>query len=405
MSYVIERYGVEVDLSYEHKTKCPRCSREGRDNSGDNLHCYGLDKDGRHKGAFCHACEYVIPSEEWLENNTEEKETEENLVGTEFNEEIHNKLKEITTTDPKGFRGLTKEICTYFGVRHEYSPETGELVAQYYPVTTEDKLTGYKRRSIPKKFSAIGEVGKDADMFLQFRYKTHSGTVLIVGGEIDALSAYTVLKDAQKNKQYDPIAVVSPTIGESGCWKQVQKNYKFFEQFRSCVVCMDADSAGNEAAEKIAKVLPRGRVKIMKMRYKDPNVYVEKGKENEFVSDFWAAKPYTPAGLHSSNEMYSAALEYVKLERLPMPPFLRKVEEMLGGGVPRGYLCMWAAGTSSGKSTVINQALTWWAMNTNEVVGVLSLEATLGELSTNLLSSYTKTKFAAIRDPEERAEV
>ena len=85
-----------------------------------------------------------------------------------------------------------------------------------------------------------------------------------------------------------------------------------------------------------------------------------------------------------------------------MPPFLRKVEEMLGGGVPRGYLCMWAAGTSSGKSTVINQALTWWVMNTKEVVGVLSLEATLGELSTNLLSSYTKTKFAAIRDPEER---
>ena len=113
MSYVVERYGVGVDLSYEHKTKCPRCSREGRDNSGDNLHCYGLDKDGRHKGAFCHACEYVIPSEEWLENNTEEKETEESLVGTEFNEEIHNKLKEITTTDPKGFRGLTKEICTF----------------------------------------------------------------------------------------------------------------------------------------------------------------------------------------------------------------------------------------------------------------------------------------------------
>lgn len=44
-------------------------------------------------------------------------------------------------------------------------------------------------------------------------------------------------------------------------------------------------------------------------------------------------------------------------------------------------------------------------MNTKEVVGVLSLEATLGELSTNLLSSYTKTKFAAIRDPEEREKL
>lgn len=406
-SFTVKRYGVEIDLSVEGKVQCPRCASKGGDASRNNLHCYGLDGDGEHKGAKCFACDYTIPSQKWLEENGKnpEEEKEYELVGSIFNDEVHQKLKEITGTDPKGYRGLSKEVCSYFGVRHEYSEEDGSVVAQYYPVTTNGELVGYKLRRLPKKFSAVGDVGKENDMFQQFRFKTHSGIVLIVGGEVDALSAYAMLKDAQKNKQYDPIAVVSPTVGESGCWKQVQKNFKFFEQFKTCIVALDSDQAGQEAAEKVAKVLPRGRVKVMKMRYKDPNEYIEKGKEQEFISDFWSAKPYTPAGLHSSNEMYGAALEYVKLERLPMPPFLRKVEEMLGGGVPRGYLCMWAAGTSSGKSTVINQALTWWAMNTNEVIGVLSLEATLGELSTNLLSSYTRTKFAAIRDPEERAEV
>jgi hypothetical protein len=43
-------------------------------------------------------------------------------------------------------------------------------------------------------------------------------------------------------------------------------------------------------SEKIVKVLPKGKVKIMPMRYKDANEYLENGKQKEFVQDFYNAK-------------------------------------------------------------------------------------------------------------------
>lgn len=397
-----------IDTSHEHKTGCPRCIRKGEDKSRNNLHVYGEGK-----GAFCWACEFTIPSDEWLAEHGEIKDEEEEFEEVSTREAItpeeNEKIKGYTGTDGKGFRGIRKETNSFFGVRYSYDEATGDPVKEFVPTTINSELVGYRTRIFPKDFTQpIGKVGKECELVGQFRFKNGGNTIIIAGGEIKQRAAYQMLLDEQKAKgktEWEPTAVVSPTIGEGGAYKQVQSQYDFFLKWKKIIVMMDADNAGREAAQKIAKVLPRGRVFIMETRYKDADEYIKLGKEKEFIQDFWKAKAYTPAGLHSSAEMYSAALDYVKLERLPMPPFLRKVEEMLGGGIPRGYLCMWAAGTSSGKSTVINQALTWWVMNTKEVIGVLSLEATLGELSTNLLSSYTKTKFAAIRDPEEREKL
>lgn len=388
------------------KNPCKRCRARGNDQNGDNFHFYG---EGL--GGHCFVCNYTLPSDDWLAEHGEVKEEEYEEVSTReaITPEENEKIKSYTGTDGKGFRGIRKEINSFFGVRYSYDETTGEPIKEFVPTTINGELVGYRTRVFPKDFTQpIGKVGKECDLVGQFRFKNGGNTIIIAGGEIKQRAAYQMLLDEQKAKgktEWEPTAVVSPTIGESGAYKQIQAQYDFFLKWKKIIVMMDADDAGRDAAQKIVKVLPRGRVFIMETRYKDADEYIKLGKEKEFIQDFWKAKAYTPAGLHSSAEMYSAALDYVKLERLPMPPFLRKVEEMLGGGIPRGYLCMWAAGTSSGKSTVINQALTWWVMNTKEVIGVLSLEATLGELSTNLLSSYTKTKFAAIRDPEEREKL
>lgn len=390
------------------KNPCPKCQSRGQDRAGDNFHFYGESK-----GGHCFTCEWTLPSDDWIAEHGEIKDEEEEFEEVSTREAItpeeNEKVKSYTGTDGKGWRGIRKETNAFFGVRFSYDESTGEAVKEFVPTTINSELVGYRTRIFPKDFTQpIGKVGKECDLVGQFRFKNGGNTIIIAGGEIKQRAAYQMLLDEQKAKgktEWEPTAVVSPTIGESGAYKQVQSQYDFFLKWKKIIVMMDADNAGREAAQKIAKVLPRGRVFIMETRYKDADEYIKLGKEKEFIQDFWKAKAYTPAGLHSSAEMYSAALDYVKLERLPMPPFLRKVEDMLGGGIPRGYLCMWAAGTSSGKSTVINQALTWWVMNTKEVIGVLSLEATLGELSTNLLSSYTRTKFAAIRDPEEREKL
>lgn len=411
MSYTVTRYGMVVDLSREGKTACPRCVFRGGDRQQNNLHIYGMD-GGKHRGAFCFACELTIPSQEWLEVNSEEEDEEEyEVVGSAFNDEIHQKLKGITGVDSKNYRGIRSDISKPFGVRYEYSETDGSVSKTYYPCTQNYELSGYKARIHPKEFSQpLGETGKDCEMFGQFRFKTMGNTVLIVGGEHDALAAFQMLSDAQKNKQYDPVAVVSPTIGESGAHRQIQKQYAFFNQFKKCVIAMDSDDTGRDAVEKIAKVLPRGKVYVMHMRRKDPNAYIwdkETGKmvgaEQEFINDFWAAQPYTPAGVHASTSLYKAALDRLDLDMISLPPFMKKASQMLGNGLVKKEITLILARTSIGKTTLMSGLTRHLAINEQkEVIGVLSLEADAGKFSMNMLSYHLQTPLHRMSKDERR---
>ena len=355
-SFIAQRYGVEIDLCREGKTQCPRCAHNGKDNSHNNLMVYGLDENGKHRGFFCWSCEFKMPSQQWLEDNGEiEEEEYEEIVGSHFDKEVNEKIKKQTGVESKGYRGIRTETSRPFGVRYAYSEADGSVQATYYPCTEGYDISGYKVRKHPKDFSSpVGETGKDCELFGQFRFKTNSHTVVIVGGEHDCLAAFQMLSDAQKNKNFDPVAVVSPTIGESGAYKQVQKQYAFFNQFKKCIIAMDEDEAGQTAAEKIAKVLPRGKAYIMKMRLKDPNQFVLEGREQEFISDFWAAQPYTPAGVHASTALYRATLDRMDLDMITLPPFMKKAGKMLGEGIVKREITLILAKTSIGKKLVLS---------------------------------------------------
>jgi len=75
--------------------------------------------------------------------------------------ELAQKIKLETSTKANGFRSLKDETLVYFGVRHAFSEETGEVEEQYYPCTQEGQLTGYKIREVPKNFRSIGRTGAD----------------------------------------------------------------------------------------------------------------------------------------------------------------------------------------------------------------------------------------------------
>lgn len=389
-SYVVKRFGIEVDLSKDGHAGCPRCISQGRDRSRDNFKTYGLDEEGKHRGGFCFSCNLSIPSQALMEENEEEEEIE--LVGSEFNEDIHEKLKKATSTDRKGYRGIRKDTTTFFGVRASFNQETGEVHRVYYPTTKGYELSGYKVRQHPKRFiTPMGEVGKECELFGQFRFKTSNHTVIITGGEEDVLAAYQILSDDIKRKgnRYSPPAVVSATVGESGAFRQCKEQYEWLNQHRKIIIAMDDDKAGQEATEKLAEVLPRGKVFVMKMRYKDPNEYVTQGKEKEFIEDFWGAKPWTPSGVHASSSLYEAALEYTNVERLSLPPFLKKASDMFGGGWVKNELSVIFAQTSQGKSLFVDSCVNHWVMNEpNEVVGVMSLEASKDKYATNIISRY-----------------
>ena len=364
---------------------CPKCG------SSDGLAIYADEG-----GAFCFVCSHTKPSKDFLEKNGYGYEYNEELdsMGIEFNDSVHDRIKSSTVLDGRGYRGIPLSVSKPCGVRYELVNE--EVSKTLYPITKKYDICGYKVRNHPKDFKGgYGELGAAADMFLQFKFKTHTGICVIVGGEHDALAAYTMLKTQHKDKKYDDIAVVSPIVGETSAYKQVQNHYEWFNQFKKVIICMDNDEAGKRATEALAEVLPKGRVYVMNMRRKDPNSYLwEKETDKvvdftaEFVNDFWAAKPYAPEGVKSASEAFDEIEDELLKPRITLPDYMHRMQEMMGGGVIQGRILNIIGDTSGGKSTHVNRMVYHWIYNSPVVPTIVSLEATAGQYLLEMLGVH-----------------
>lgn len=389
----------DIDLSYEHKTGCPRCIKNGEDRSRNNLHVYG-----KGRGAFCWACEFTIPSDEWLEQNGEVKKNDEEefqVVGSYFDKDVNEKIKKQTGVDSKNYRGIRTETSRPFGVRYAYSEEDGSVVSSYYPTTEGYEISGYKVRHHPKRFEGIGETGKDCELFMQFAFKnTTEQRVVIAAGEIDALSCYQMLADYQKSKGYEPIPVVSATIGESGSHKQIQAQYEWFSRFTKIIICADQDEAGKKAVDKIAKVLPKGKVFVMTLPMKDANELLVNGKEKQFVNCFFTANSYTPDGIVGSGELMEKIKEAALVPKIPLPPFMHRLQNLMAGGIPLGTILTMGSMSGAGKSTISEEMVYYWVFHSPHKIGIVSLESDCAQYGTKILSRHISKKIDLIDDSE-----
>ena len=393
-------------------TSCSSCG------SSDAYALYVDDDD--YESGHCFSCQYTVPSREYIEeqdgkqvskqkvrSSTKEQQMSVNEVKSTkpaISDAEKGRVKSETTSKSGGFRAIRDEISTMFGVRHSFTEDTGEVCEQYYPVTQEGLLVGYKVREVPKNFYSIGRTGADCEMFGQFKFNRGGKYLLITEGEIDALSSYQMIYDYNKSKGSDfETAVVSPTTGAQSK-KQIAKNYAFCDTFDQIVLCYDSDKAGQEAAEEVVKYLPKGKVKLMQMRYKDANEYLQKGKQKEFISDFYNAKPYVPVGIMGSGEITSSMREEFKTPKIPLPPFMHKLQEMMAGGVPLGRIVNLGSSSGSGKSTIIDEIVYYMLFNSPHKVGVVTLESTTGQYGIKLLSRHIGLKLE-LKTNDEALEI
>lgn len=395
--------------AFSHHTQCPKC------NSSDAYAVY-VDESGH-----CFSCLFTKPSEEFIEANQnkqtkkkgkskleqalEEKPTtatdrKEKPIVTE---EETAELKSRTTVKGSGYRGIRDNVLSTFGVRTEYDEGSGAVAAVYYPCTQDNGLVGWKPRSHPKGFGgSIGRTGATCQLFGQFKFTKPAKVCLIVGGEHDTLAAYQMLQDYVKSKgnEYET-PVVSPTIGETGCAKQLAAQYAWFDMFDKIVVGFDNDKAGKEAAEKAVAVLPKGKVFIAHWSLKDPNELLEKGKEKAFISDYFNAKAYVPAGVMGSDELYDKIMGQSAQMKVPFPPFLSKLNEMLGGGLALGHSYTCSGVTGGGKTSLVNEMVYHWLFNSPYKVGVVSMELNAGQYGEVLLSRHLQQKIAKLGHEEK----
>lgn len=392
-------------------TSCSKCG------STDNFALY-RDDEG-HESGHCFGCNFTIPSRDWLEENSDKRSKPKSKVKDYMQQEDikvkpstkpaltpeeNQEIKSETSASGNGFRGIRDDTYKTFGVRHAFSEEDGSVVEQYYPITQEGQLVGYKIREVPKNFYSRGRTGADCELFMQFKFNRGGKYLLITEGEVDALSAYQILKDYNVSKGNDfETAVVSPTTGAQSK-KQIAAQYKFCDSFDNVILNFDNDKAGQDAAEEVLKYLPKGKVKIMKMRYKDANEYIEKGKEREFVSDFYNAKTYVPIGVLPSSSLYDRVLSQTEVQKVPFPPFMKKLNDMFIGGMPLGYIFNIAADTGVGKTTYVNEMIYHWVFNSPHLIGIVSMELDAGQYGEALLSRHISRKLALMGDTTEKLE-
>lgn len=283
-------------------------------------------------------------------------------------------------------RGIKESVAKKYGVRSQVKKDSDNEIGKHiYPYfDSTGKLIAQHIRICPKKafFWEYEEGNKDfldnVNLFGQNLFNPGQSTKLtITEGECDAMAAY------QMNGELYPV-VSLPSGTESV--KKIFKNeqvYKWVDSFKEIVIAMDNDEAGKKAARLLAELFPR-KAKVMSMRYKDANEYLNNNASTEWTKDFHNAQSYTPEGLVKSSQLIKPLIEGEAIETIAFYPY--KLLNRLLMGIRGGELITVTAGTGVGKSAFINELAYGIQKQTSKPVGLLCLEQSKTKTAAKLLS-------------------
>lgn len=321
------------------------------------------------------------------------------ITKAEYKALIARSNHDTTMKDGSLYRGIKPETAHFYGHLFERD-SSGEIIRTYYPETKStfkgelNSLRGYKSRDLPKSFGRhnIGIVGTSNDLSGSHKFTSGGKWILIVGGEEDKLAAAQMLRDYQiqrKQEDYDRIAVVGIHCGEGSLAKVCANSYDFLDSFEEIILCMDSDKAGVSAVQEAVKVLPENKVKVMTTSLKDCSEMLQAGKQKQFISDFYSAKPLIETGIKSASEAAQGIEDYLLAEKITLPPHLHRVQDALRGGLKStGSIVNIIGNTSVGKTFFSDVLVHHFIFNSPLKPTILSIERTAAELTLDLYSYH-----------------
>ena len=315
---------------------CPEC------NSSDALQ---VNNDG---STYCHSCDKYTPP-----NKTDEVLPQNYIKG---------KTKALLD------RGINKETC------RKYIYTVAEVHGRPAQIATYRNLKGEAkwqkvRYTDSKEFFVNKLSGKTAEPLLygMHLYPGHTKKLTITEGEIDCLSVSQIF-----DNKY---AVVSLPLGAQSAEKAIRHNIEWINQFEEIYLMFDNDKAGREATEKVAEILPVGKVRIVTLPLKDANEMLTADKGADLENEFYRAREYRPDGIVYGAELWE---EIKKPIEWGYPyPFQSLTEATYGVRIPEYNII--GAGTGIGKTTLVTQLEAHFAYRCNERVGIIHLEQQVKE--------------------------
>ena len=313
----------KMPSKYKSKEPCPECG------SKDNVAVY----DDGHK--HCFGCGWQFQPKKISKKPTYQPMKKE-----------WSPLTAIPCDLPK--RGINLETCKFFNYGISQFSGTDCQVATYRDQS--GLVAAQHIRFKDKRFIWKGDLS-DIKLWGQelWRQQNTGGVfVTITEGEIDAMSVAQATVSASGN--YFP--VVSLPSGAQSATKYVAANLSWLSQFVRIVICFDSDTAGMDAAQKVAKILPTGKAAIANLPRKDANEMLLAG-ESELLRDLlFKASPIRPDNIFSAYDLWEDLVkeDTSRVCSYPFPELNRMAQ-----GFRKQSLTTICAGTGIGKTLLCRE--------------------------------------------------
>lgn len=324
----------------------------------------------------------------------------EAIYNREKEENIMVNMDTIATFPTKGIRerGITKTVCELFGVKMSVDEE-GNIESHYYPYHDEQgEIVAYKQRRVAdKKFLSHGTINDSVGCFGMFADINHGGkNIVVTEGEIDALTVAQAY-----HTQYNGTVYPVLSISSASQTKAMVKHRDYLRKFQTVILWLDSDKPGREAEKEMAKIIGYDKVKVVRSPEKDASDVFKKGGSDAVMQAIWAAQSYNPAGIVRGETLWGALIDKKDTPSVPFPDCLSGVNEKVHG-MRLGEIDLFVSGTGSGKSTVIKETVLHLHNKTEDMIGIVSLEESLGDTTEKLVMMHlNQNKKAVDCTPEE----
>lgn len=369
-------------MSRWHYEACPKCP-------SSDAFAY---KDGDEWG-HCFSCGQSSKI------NSEESEAVTTKVKKEVKQDQHGtlSLEEIQGYDMRGFqeRNIRKNISAHYGVRVAYDAD-GTIVSHFYPYTKAGKIVGYKERELPKKFVIHGDAkGKGLELFGQ-SVCTGGRRLVITEGELDALAVAQAQYD--KYQKFYPVVSI-PSASQTNI---LIEQREWIRNFDEVVLMLDSDEPGQKATAEAAKIVGFDKVKVASLPEKDPCDTLLKHGSDVLMKAVFDARQYSPAGVVKGEEIWEQYKQLKSVEALPYPDCVGGLNPLLKG-MRDGEIVLFTSGTGSGKSTVVKEIILHVKEQTDEKIGIVSLEESIGDTAQKLIGMQLRQNLEE-KPAEEKLE-
>ena len=347
-------------MSTYYKTNCPDCG------SSDNLTVY---ED--HMFCYTPGCGY---------KRKKDADTMDESRHMDFNTDtnVDTSLESIGSLPhyPLGSRKISGDVVSYFNVKMSVD-EDGKPASHFYPYTKKGQIVAYKERKLPKEFRVHGSF-KGIELFGQAQ-ATGGKTLVITEGELDTLAVAQAYQ--LQYGRYFPVV----SIPSASATTVLLENREWINSFETVVLFFDQDEAGRKATEAAAKIVGPGKCKVASSSAKDASDLLLEQGHQAVMQAIWSAQTWSPVGILTGDAIWDAFMQRQSTESVPYPDCLTGLNAKLKG-IRHGEITLFTSGTGSGKSTVIKEIVLDLLAKTDDKIGLISLEESVGDTAEKFIS-------------------